>query len=117
MHFLDQYESGGPVLAVTADGYRSLIMGFVRLADGVAWCSDGVLNSMNFSASPFHRHFGPVTQHGWALRCDDASFMPIDPWHRYAFNHWKEAVRIVPGMIDLRRKMEAELRAEYADGY
>jgi hypothetical protein len=113
MTFLDQYRSGGPVMVETIEGYRSLLMGFVQFDDGVAWCSDGVLNDWN-PTNPFHYHHGPVIEHGWALHCANARFMPIDRWHRYAARHWEQAVRIKPDMVGLRRKMEAMLREEFA---
>jgi hypothetical protein len=89
--FEEAYEAGLPLVGIVDGVPRSPVMGFIRLADGFAWCDDGILAVMG-SGNPLHSVAGEVNEKGSTIRCDHTELKPIDPDDRVVLDYWNEAV-------------------------
>ena len=107
--FEEAYKAGVPMVGIVDGEPRSPVMGFIRLADGFAWCDDGILAAIN-PGNPLHPVEGMVEEHGTTIRCGHTELRPIDPEDRTVMAYWNDAVAHFGNVEAMHARAEHLLR-------
>ncbi len=107
--FDEAYKAGVPMVGIVEGEPRSPVMGYIRLANGFAWCDDGILASIN-PGNPLHPVYGTVEDLGAALRCGQTELRPIDPGDRKVMAYWNDAVAHFGSVEAMQARAEGLLR-------